>query len=111
MDTPSSRASVQAILNDEPPPRVLSRVTFHGNGNAWSIMAKVREGLKKAGATEEERDEFTRRATSGDYDNLLREAMRHTAPDVLREMIELMEMQENYEQRLTELEGEADGDT
>jgi len=45
------------------------------DGNAFFILGKVRKALMKAGATEEEIEEFTRDATSGDYNHLLRTAM------------------------------------
>lgn len=41
------------------------------DGNAFFIMGTVRKALLKAGL-EEEAKEFVKKATSGDYDNLLR---------------------------------------
>jgi hypothetical protein len=41
------------------------------DGNAFSIMGRVRQALKKAGL-EEQISEFFKEAQSGDYDNLLR---------------------------------------
>jgi len=41
------------------------------DGNAFAILANVRQAMKQAGAKEEEIESFVREATSGDYDNLL----------------------------------------
>ena len=41
------------------------------DGNAFHILGKVRKVLQDAGYTEEELEEFTLQATSGDYSNLL----------------------------------------
>lgn len=46
------------------------------DGNAFSILGRVRKAMKKAGVSKEEIDEFTKEATSGDYDNLLYTAMK-----------------------------------
>lgn len=46
------------------------------DGNAFSIMAQVRKALKRAGATPEEISEYATESMSGDYDNLLRVAMK-----------------------------------
>jgi hypothetical protein len=46
------------------------------DGNAMSIMANVGRALKKAHATPEEVTEFYAEAMSGDYDNVLRTAMK-----------------------------------
>ena len=52
-------------------------VQLTGNdGNAFAIMGAVNKALKKAGATEEELKAYYAESTSGDYDNLLRTAMR-----------------------------------
>jgi len=45
------------------------------DGNAWSIMARVSDALKKAGATAEEVSEYLKESKSGDYDHLLRTAV------------------------------------
>ena len=42
-----------------------------GDGNAFSIMGRVKQALKRAGADKEYIDEYLSKATSGDYDNLL----------------------------------------
>jgi hypothetical protein len=41
------------------------------DGNAFNIMGKVIQALKKAGVSKEERDLYYKEATSGNYDNLL----------------------------------------
>lgn len=41
------------------------------DGNAFCIMAYVNEAMRKNGIPPVERNEYTRRATSGDYNNLL----------------------------------------
>jgi hypothetical protein len=51
-------------------------VQLSGNdGNAFSIMASVKNALKKAGASKEEIDQYISDSMAGDYDNLLRVAM------------------------------------
>jgi len=47
------------------------------DGNAWSIMGRVSKALRNAGADKEYIDEYTKKSTSGDYDNLLRIAMEY----------------------------------
>ena len=46
------------------------------DGNAFAILAAVVKGLKKAGASSVEIDEFQQEAMSGDYNHLLRVCMR-----------------------------------
>tara|TARA_R100000789_G_scaffold60093_1_gene57551 strand:+ start:236 stop:439 length:204 start_codon:yes stop_codon:yes gene_type:complete len=46
------------------------------DGNAFAILAAVVKGLKKAGASPVEVDEFQQEAMSGDYDHLLQVCMR-----------------------------------
>ena len=41
------------------------------DGNAFSIMGRVKQALKRAGADKEYIDEYLSEATSEDYDNLL----------------------------------------
>jgi len=51
-------------------------VQLSGNdGNAFAIMGAVKSALKKAGASNEELDQYISDSMSGDYDNLLRVAM------------------------------------
>lgn len=47
------------------------------NGNAFAIMGKVKEALKKNGADQEYIDQYLQESTSGDYDNLLVTAMKY----------------------------------
>lgn len=44
------------------------------DGNAFAIMGSVKSALKKAGATQDQIDEYMKASMSGDYDNLLRVA-------------------------------------
>jgi len=47
-------------------------VKMIGNdGNAFSVMGRVKQALKRAGADKEYIDKYLSEATSGDYDNLL----------------------------------------
>ena len=51
-------------------------VQLTGNdGNAFAIMGAVKKALKKAGASNDEIDEYMSESMSGDYDHLLRVAM------------------------------------
>lgn len=47
------------------------------DGNAFYILAKVKEGLKKAGADQEYIKKYFDEATLGDYDNLLVVSMKY----------------------------------
>lgn len=47
------------------------------NGNAFNIIGKVRQALRRNGVDEKEVEEFTTQATSGDYDNVLATAMKY----------------------------------
>ncbi len=46
------------------------------DGNAFAILGKVSQALRRAGVSKEDREAFRQEATSGDYDNLLATAMR-----------------------------------
>lgn len=46
------------------------------NGNAFNLLAIVGSGLYRAGVPQEDRDRFTREATSGNYDHLLATCMK-----------------------------------
>jgi len=48
------------------------------DGNAFSIIGRVSRALRRAGNPPEVVDEYKRRCTSGDYDNLLRVTMEYT---------------------------------
>ena len=45
------------------------------DGNAFFILGRVNAALRKGGVSEEERKEFQKQATSGNYDNLLQTCM------------------------------------
>lgn len=62
-------------MNDVRHPEVHVRLVGE-DGNAYSILARVLKALRRASVSKEERDEFTREATSGDYDHLLQTCMR-----------------------------------
>ena len=47
------------------------------DGNAFSIMAHVKQALRRAGADKEYIDKYLNAATSGDYDNLLVVSMEY----------------------------------
>lgn len=47
------------------------------DGNAMAIMASVRKALRQAGATKEDIEAYLAESMSGDYDNLLRTAMKY----------------------------------
>ena len=47
------------------------------DGNAFSIMGTVTKALRKAGFPKEHVDKYMEESTSGDYDNLLRVAMKY----------------------------------
>jgi hypothetical protein len=52
-------------------------VKLVGNdGNAFAIMAAVSKAIRKAGATAEEVEQYMNESMSGDYNNLLRTAMK-----------------------------------
>jgi hypothetical protein len=51
------------------------------DGNAFYILGKVSEALRKAGADKEYIDQYLNKAMSGDYDHLLGVTMAHV--DVL----------------------------
>lgn len=46
------------------------------DGNAFAIMATVKNALKKAGVEQLEIDEYINESMSGDYDHLLQTAMK-----------------------------------
>jgi hypothetical protein len=47
------------------------------DGNAFVIMGACRRALKRAGASAAHVEKFTQEAQSGDYDHLLRTAMKY----------------------------------
>jgi hypothetical protein len=46
------------------------------DGNAWAIMATVKNALKSIGVDKNEIDEYIEESMSGDYDHLLQTAMK-----------------------------------
>lgn len=46
------------------------------DGNAMAIMSRVGAALRKAGVSQTEIDEYYEESMSGDYDNVLRTAMK-----------------------------------
>jgi len=51
------------------------------DGNAFSILGRVKRIMRRAGLEDSEWEEFHKEATSGDYDNLLRTVMLWFAVD------------------------------
>lgn len=45
------------------------------DGNAFSIMGRVKRELQRSGVSRQEVDEFLKEAMSGDYDHLLQTVM------------------------------------
>jgi hypothetical protein len=58
----------------EPKPKVRLSGT---DGNAWSIMGRVSDALRKAGASKEHLTKYQEESMSGDYANLLRVACKY----------------------------------
>jgi hypothetical protein len=46
------------------------------DGNAFAIMTNISNALRKAGVSKDEISQYTKESMSGDYENLLRTAMR-----------------------------------
>lgn len=46
------------------------------DGNAYSIIVRVKRALKRNSVPQEEIDKFREEAMSGDYDNVLQAAMK-----------------------------------
>jgi hypothetical protein len=58
--------------------RVLVNLPLVGeDGNAMAIMGRATGAMRRAGFTEEERNEYTTEAMSGDYDHLLMTTMSY----------------------------------
>jgi len=47
------------------------------NGNAFAVMGKIKQALKKSGADKEYIDQYISEAMSGNYDNLLVVSMEY----------------------------------
>lgn len=45
------------------------------DGNAFFILGRCLQAMRRAGLSQEERDEFQKEATSGNYDHLLATCM------------------------------------
>ena len=59
-------------------PDVTPTVKLSGqDGNAYSIMGRVSEALRSNGADKEYIQKYFQESTAGNYDNLLRVAMRY----------------------------------
>jgi hypothetical protein len=48
-----------------------------GDGNAFAILGKVLREMRRAGLTDEQRQEYQQEATAGDYDHLLGVTMQY----------------------------------
>ena len=46
------------------------------DGNAWAIMATVKNALQSIGVSKDEIDEYIEESMSGDYNHLLQTAMK-----------------------------------
>ena len=46
------------------------------DGNAFAIIGRIRQALRRAKVSHEEIEEFTQEATNGDYDHVLQTAMK-----------------------------------
>lgn len=57
------------------------------DGNAYSVMGYVRRAMKEQKFTKEEIDEYTNKATSSDYHNLLRVSIEYV--ELCNERIEV----------------------
>ena len=62
MNEPSSKPTVKLIGQD---------------GNAFAVMGRVKQALKRAGADKEYIDQYISEATSGDYNHLLSVSMEY----------------------------------
>jgi hypothetical protein len=62
-------------VSDPKYPHVRVRLTGQ-DGNAFAILARVRNAMRKGGVSREEMAQYRKEATSGDYNNLLRVTMQ-----------------------------------
>jgi hypothetical protein len=60
-------------MSDIKYPNIHVKLTGH-DGNAFSIMGRVGDALRRAGVSDEERNEYIKESMSGDYSHLLRTA-------------------------------------
>lgn len=69
------------------------------DGNAFSILGRVRRAMKDAGVPKSEIDAFTGEATSGDYHHLLSTVMQWVSHDELEdEMEDTDDCEEDYDE-------------
>ena len=52
----------------------IDEIIQDGDGNAFSIMSRVKKAIKQAGATTEDFKEYQQKAMSGSYENLIAES-------------------------------------
>lgn len=64
------------MTNTEPKHSDIEVQLTGNDGNAAAMIAAVRVALRRARVSHEEVMEFSREATSGDYDNVLQTCMR-----------------------------------
>ena len=62
MKIPNRKPKVKLVGNDD---------------NAFAIIARVKQALRKAGADKEYIDQFVKESMEGDYNNLLATAMKY----------------------------------
>jgi len=55
------------------------------DGNAFSIIGRVKKAMREGGCTEEQMDEYVAEATSGDYNHLLTVTMNTVAEESAEE--------------------------
>jgi hypothetical protein len=72
-----SETPIYDAVRDEHPKYADVEVQLSGvDGNAFAIMGAVASALRRHGVPVAEIDEYRRESMSGDYDHLLRTAMR-----------------------------------
>lgn len=62
-------------MSDEPLYDVEVELTGH-DGNAFMVLGRTEQALRRAGVDEDEITDYREEAMSGDYDHLLRTTMR-----------------------------------
>lgn len=67
------------------PPRTVPYTLVGQNGNAYHLIGGWSDAAKKNGWSQEDIDRVIEEATSGDYENLLRVLVAHSAPEVSAE--------------------------
>ncbi len=56
-------------------PEIKVELTDH-DGNAFAILGRMNQALRRGKVSQEERDAFMKEAKSGDYDHLLQTCMK-----------------------------------